>query len=108
MSDEVSARDLKVYFVMLFWLMIPLVGITLVMTILLLIGIQSEFINSQVLSLPWGKLPVSNEARSLIMNLTMALIFALLLVLEIKVTEKLIMVVKKKFNKITSGGHDEN
>lgn len=106
--NELSARDLMVYFLLVFWFMIPLVAITLVLVFLMIVGVQIEFINNQLMSLPWDKLPVSNEARSFVMTLTLGIIFAIVITIEMTVVEQLINVTKKKFNKKTSGGCDEN
>jgi hypothetical protein len=103
LSDDLGVCYLKVYFLTLFWFLIPLVAIIIVLTVFILIGIQLEFINNQMMALPWDKLPVSNEVRSLIMNLTFALVFVLLLTIELKFVEQLVNVVKKKLRMNTNG-----
>lgn len=103
-SDELSVRDLLVYLLLVFWFIIPLVALTLALVVLMIVGVQLEFINNQLMSLPWDKLPVSDDARLLITNFTLAVVFAIVLIVEMKVVGQIEKVIKKKFQKTAEGG----
>lgn len=108
MTDDVNISVLKLYFLMLFWVTIPFVVIFIVLSVVTLIVVQFEFLNNLLISLPWGKLPVSDEGRTLIQVLTFAVISLFILSIEIQVIQKVAGVINEKFKKIAAGGHDEN